>query len=185
MDLDIQRVILGQFFNANPVVRYNQLWLCNSADFKINITVSLDTVAWFGHSKIHFEEVFQGQSSHEVQSSVAVQISQLPNKYHCIVWYSGWIWTFKESFWGSFSRPIQLWETISINESHWVSMSLGVSQCLSMSLVESQLVLVSLNESWCVSMSLGEFQWVLVSLNESWWVSMSLDESQWFLLSLN
>ena len=156
-------------------MRYNQLWLYKSADFKINITVSLDTVAWFGHSKIHFEEAFQGLSSREVQSSVTVQISQLPNKYHCIFWYCGWILTFKESFWGSFSMPIQLWGTISINESHWVSMSLG----------ESQWVLVNLNESWCVSMSLNESQWVSMSLNESQWVSMSFNERPWVSMGFN
>ena len=47
-----------------------------SADLKINITVSFDTLDRYGHSKGHFGVVFQGQSYCDVKSAVTVQNSQ-------------------------------------------------------------------------------------------------------------
>ena len=41
----------------------SQLCLYKSADLKINITVSFDPQDRFGHSKIHFGEVFQVQGA--------------------------------------------------------------------------------------------------------------------------
>ena len=80
--------------------------LYKSADFKIIITVSFDPLDGFGQSKSHFGVVFRGQSNGDTKSPVTVQISWLQNHYHCIFWSTGRIWTIKESFWGSFSRPI-------------------------------------------------------------------------------
>mgnify|MGYP005715372793 CR=1 FL=1 len=79
--------------------------LYKSADFKIIITVSFDPLDGFGQSKSHFGVVFWGQSNGDTKSPVTVQISWLQNHYHCIFWSTGQIWTIKESFWGSFSRP--------------------------------------------------------------------------------
>ena len=41
----------------------SQLCLYKSAELKINITVSFDPQDGFGHSKIHFGEVFQVQGA--------------------------------------------------------------------------------------------------------------------------
>ena len=60
----------GEVFNANPIVRSNQLWMYKSADFNINITESLDPVDGFGHSKGLFGVVFQGLSNHDIRLSM-------------------------------------------------------------------------------------------------------------------
>ena len=74
-----------------------------------NTSITFDPVNGFWHSKSHFGVVFWGQSNGDAKSPVTVQISWLQNHYHCIFWSTGRIWTIKESFWGSFSRPIYWW----------------------------------------------------------------------------
>ena len=70
-----------------------------------NTSITFDPVNGFWHSKSHFGVVFRGQSNGDAKSPVTVQISWLQHHYHCIFWSTGQILTFKESFWGSFSRP--------------------------------------------------------------------------------
>ena len=70
-----------------------------------NTSITFDPVNGFWHSKSHFGVVFWGQHNGDAKSSVTVHISWRQNHYHCISWSTGRIWTIKESFWGSFSRP--------------------------------------------------------------------------------
>ena len=93
------------FFGSflRPIKLWCQMY--KSADLKININVSFDPLDRIGHSKCHFGVAFQGQSYCDFKSAVSVQISWLKNQYHCIFWSTGRIWTFKDSFLGSFSSP--------------------------------------------------------------------------------
>ena len=97
---------------------YSHSWLCLTTGFALKnypeITLCMSkSVHWIQrYSEIYFEVGWFVQSQ-LIKSAVTVQISWLQNKYHCIFWSSGWILTFKGSFWVSFSRPIQSRGTIS------------------------------------------------------------------------
>ena len=66
----------------------SQPCLYKSADLKINITVSFDPQDGFGHSKIHFGEVFQvqgakGDRGQKVQRCQGTMVPRVPGFKRC------------------------------------------------------------------------------------------------------
>ena len=98
MDFYKWRVIFGQFFMANPMVRS----LYTSADMKKDNFITSDPVDGFQSVRGHFGVVFHGQSNGEV----TVHISSHGRRHLCNILSSVWMSTCQGSIQGNFFKVL-------------------------------------------------------------------------------